>query len=306
MLKTFLDKSKIAVSELKFKVRSAQYSGKLPSLSPDDRQIVDALDAEGVLITSLDHLALPFTPQLLQAIDGLLPEVKSAFAADSPGFTNAKNTYIVRASYDKIAAEYPEIFLWGLQDRLLDIAENYIGLPVAFLGVDLKKDIAYEAGRDVGSKRWHRDGEDCREFKIMIYLSDVAEDTISFDYIPRYLTPSLLEIIYKSILIFKTPYKSIYTDEQMEHFVSSSEWKSCYGPTGTVIFAGTDGIFHRGQLPKGAVKDRLALQYTYTSRQPENPTFCKRHFSQKGLLILKDKLSERQKECVFWYDPTEE
>lgn len=306
MFKMLTDKSKIAISELKFRVRQAQHSGKLPDLSSDDRQIVEALDTEGLFTASLNDLELPATPQLLKAVDGLLPEIKSAFAADSPGFTNARNTYIVRASYDKIAAEYPDIFLWGLQDRLLDIAENYIGLPVAYLGVDLKKDIAYEAGRDVGSKRWHRDGEDCREFKIMVYLSDVFEDTISFDYIPRYLTPSLFEIVYKSVFLFKTPYKSIYNDEQMQHFVPPSEWKSCYGPAGTVIFAGTDGIFHRGQLPKGAAKDRLALQYTYTSRQPENPTFCKRHFSKTGLLMLRDQLSERQKECVFWYDPISE
>ncbi|HEY9848478.1 MAG TPA: hypothetical protein V6D28_03395 [Leptolyngbyaceae cyanobacterium] len=294
------------MSELKYKVRLAQNNGNLPNLNPEDAQIVDALNTEGVCITSLENLGLPSTPDLLKAVDGLLPEIKASFAADSPGFTNTRNTYIVRASYDKIAAEYPDIFLWGLQERLLNIAENYIGLPVAFLGVDLKKDIAYEAGRNVGSKRWHRDGEDCREFKIMVYLSDVFQDTISFDYIPRYLTPSFWEILHKSIFSFKTIYKSIYSDEQMEKFVPPSEWKSCYGPAGTVIFAGTDGIFHRGQLPEGAAKDRLSLQYTYTSRQPENPVFCKRHFSKKGLLMLENKLSLRQKECVFWYDPNEE
>ena len=301
MLKTLTGKSKTAIAELKFRVRLAQHAGKRPNLSPADHQIVDALNTEGVFTTSLNDLELRDTPQMLKAVDGLLPEIKSEFAANSPGFNNTHNTYIVRASYEKIAAEYPDIFLWGLQDRLLDIAENYIGLPVAFLGVDLKKNIAHEAGRDVGSKRWHRDGEDCREFKIMIYLSDVFKDTISFDYIPRYLTPSLVEIIYKSMHLFKTPYKSIYNDKQMASFVPSSQWKSCYGPAGTVIFAGTAGIFHRGQLPEGAAKDRLALQYTYTSRQPENPTFCKRHFSKQGLLLIQDKLSKRQKECVFWY-----
>lgn len=306
MLKTVVDKSKIALCELKYKAKVAQNAQNLPALSLEDSQIVDALNTEGVLITSLEKLALPSTPQLFAALDRVLPEIKSSFAVDSPGFTNSRNTYIVRADYDKIAREYSDIFLWGLQERLLDLAENYIGLPVAFLGVDLKKDIAYEAGRGIGSKRWHRDGEDCREFKIMVYLNDVFEDTISFDYIPRYLTPSLGKIIYNSIFHFKTFYKSIYTDEQMKQLVPSSEWKSCHGPAGTVIFAGTDGIFHRGQLPKGAVKDRLSLQYTYTSRQPENPIFCKRHFSKQGLLLLENKLSRRQKECVFWYDPREE
>lgn len=306
MLGTYLNKSKIAVSDLMFKVRAAQYASKLSTLQLGDRQIINALNTEGVFVTSLDDFKLPFTPQLLKAVDALLPEIKVAFSVDSPGFTNAKNTYIVRASYDKIAAEYPDIFLWGLQERLLNLAENYIGLPVAFLGVEFKKDIAHESARDGGSKLWHRDGEDCREFKITIYLSDVAEDTISFEYIPRYLTPSVFKIVYKSIFHFKTPYKSIYNDEQMENFVPSPQWKRCHGSAGTMFFAGTDSIFHRGHLPKGAAKDRLALQYTYTSRKPENPIFCKRHFSKEALLLLQDKLSERQKEYVFWYDLNEE
>lgn len=306
MLKTYLNKSKIAVSDLMFKARVAQYTSKLSPLPSNDSQIISTLNTEGVFVTSLDDFKLSLTPRLLKAVDSSLPEIKAAFCADSSGFTNVKNTYKARVDFDKIAAEYPDIFLWGLQERLLVIAENYIGLPVAFLGVELKKDIAHESARDAGSKLWHRDGEDSREFKITIYLSNVAEDTISFEYIPRYLTPSLWEIVYKSFFLFKKPYKSIYDDEQMKQFVSPSQWKRCYGPTGTMFFAGTDGIFHRGRLPKGAAKDRLALQYTYTSRKPENPTFCKRHFSKKGLLLLHDKLTERQKECVFWYDPNEE
>ena len=300
MLKTYIYQSKSAVSNLMFRARVAQYASKLPTLQPDECQIIDTLNTEGVFVTSLDDFKLPLTPQLLKAVDGLLPEVRANFSVDSPGFNRVKNTYIVRASYEKIAAEYPDIFLWGLQDRLLDIAENYIGLPVAFLGVDLKKDIAHESAR--GSKRWHRDGEDRREFKIMIYLSDVAKDTISFEYIPRYLTPSIFETVYKSVFLFKTPYKVIYEDKQMKHFVPSSQWKRCYGSAGTMFFAGTDRIFHRGHLPKESAKDRLSLQYVYTSRKPKNPIFCKRHFSKEGLLLLQDKLSGRQKECVFWYD----
>jgi hypothetical protein len=115
MLKTVVDKSKIALCELKYKAKVAQNAGNLPALSPEDSQIVDALNTEGVFITSLEKLALPSTPQLFEALDKVLPEIKTAFAIDSPGFTNSRNTYIVRADYEKIASEYSDIFMWGLE-----------------------------------------------------------------------------------------------------------------------------------------------------------------------------------------------
>ena len=303
LLKTVLQKSQKVVAELKYQTRLLKNNGNLPALDVNDSYIVDALVNEGVYVTSLESLALPSTPLLLKAAEGLFPDIETAFSVDSPGFTNTHNTYAVRACYTQIAKEYPDLFLWGLEERLLNIAENYIGLPVSCLGVDFRKEIPHENGRNVGTKLWHRDGEDCRELKILIYFNDVFDDSIVFEYIPRGLSPSELKIIYKSIYLFKTIHKSIYTDEEMKKFVPQSEWKPCPGPSGTVIFAATDNIFHHGKLPigTGVRKDRFLIAYAYTSRQPENPVFCKRHFSREGLDLLESKLSERQREYVYWH-----
>jgi hypothetical protein len=303
ILQTVLQKSQKLVTELQYQARLLKNNGNLPVLDANDNYIVDALVNEGVFVTSLEALSLPMTPLLLKAAEGLLPDIETALSVHSPGHTNSYNTYAIRACYNKIAKEYPDLFLWGLEERLLNIVENYIGLPVTCIGVDFRKEIPQENGRNLGTKLWHRDGEDCREVKILIYFNDVFDDSIVFEYIPRRSTPSELEIIYKSIYLFKTIHKSIYTDEEMKKFVPQSEWKPCPGTAGTVIFAATDGIFHHGKLPvgTGGRKDRFLIAYAYTSRQPENPDFCKRHFSREGLNLLESKLSERQREYVFWY-----
>jgi hypothetical protein len=91
-------------------------SGNLPALDVNDSYVVDALVNEGVFVTSLEALSLPSTPLLLKAAEGLLPDIEKALSVDSPGHTNSYNTYTARACYNKIAKEYPDLFLWGLEE----------------------------------------------------------------------------------------------------------------------------------------------------------------------------------------------
>jgi hypothetical protein len=81
---------------------------------------------------------------------------------------------------------YPSIYLLGLQDRLLDIAENYVGLPPAYDGVTINYTVA--DGREVSTRKWHRDWEDRRMLKVAVYLHDVDEDAGPFQMIKRHDT----------------------------------------------------------------------------------------------------------------------
>jgi hypothetical protein len=138
---------------------------------------------------------------------------------------------------------------------LLNIAENYIGLPVAYLGVNLRKDIPNQ--KQVGTRLWHTDGEDRRMLKAIIYLNDVDENGGPFEYIPQNLTPS-----YRS---FKHLYCKIL-DEDMKKVVPACHWKQCTGAAGTVILVDTARLFHHGRVPE---KERAALFFCYTSRKPK-------------------------------------
>ena len=81
---------------------------------------------------------------------------------------------------------YPEIFQWGLQDKLIRIAENYIQTPVAY--DTFRCDVTYAPVQDSGQRRWHIDHEDRRMLKVFVYLNDVDIDTGPFEYLDKKAT----------------------------------------------------------------------------------------------------------------------
>lgn len=267
-------------SELAYKAALEKYVGNLPVLSPNDLTLVDILRCEGIVVTSLEALAIPSTPLVLNAQKKILPTIPRHLSSN-------KNEYVVHASSAQIM-EYPELFLWGLEERLLNIVENYIGLPVAYHGLYFRRDIANNI--QVKSRLWHIDREDRRILKIIVYLHDVSDDNGPFQYIPKPLT---------SLLSRSLKYNYGYIrDKAVKSVIPTSDWKSCTGPSGTVIFVDTASIFHRGKVPVGS--DRFTLFFDYTSQRPKHPFYCKSSLSKDELLLLATRLSKRQRECIFW------
>lgn len=272
-------------SELVYQVDRLQYIAKLPSLSGSDREIINKLEREGVLVTSLDALSIPYTSQTIESAQKIVTRLKNPDS--DPGIIQDKNYSITRIGYTQLAAEYPEIFLWGLNERLLNIIANYIGVPIACIGVDVRKDIG-NGIKDVGQRKWHRDSDDRRQIRIIVYLSDVTENTIAFEYIPKHLTPI-------------NRFKSTYSDEEMKQVVPLYNWQACHGKAGTAVMVATSDVYHHAKVPPTAGADRFTLVYTYTSRKPRRLQLCQDHFSQEGLQKLESKLSPSQRDYALWY-----
>jgi hypothetical protein len=265
-------------SELAYQAALEKHRSNLPALSTPDLALLKTLQEEGAVITSLESLSIPSTGQMLQAAERLVPEIPKSISGD-------KNEYVVRATNQQIM-EHPEIFMWGLQERLLNIIENYIGLPVAYHGVYFRRDIANEVEQT--SRLWHLDKEDRKVLKVIVYLNDVMDDIGPFQYIPQSLTPTIASSLNYNYGYIK--------DQTMQEYVSSSDCKSCTGLAGTVVIAGTASIFHRGKVPFSG--DRLALFFDYSSRQPFTNYSS---LPEKDLLILANNyFSQEQKEYVFW------
>ncbi|NJK68811.1 MAG: hypothetical protein HC941_21850 [Microcoleus sp. SU_5_3] len=117
-------------SSLSYKWRVSQHIKKLPALSQINQYIVDALRQEGAFITSLEALSLPMNEKLWDAAKAILPNNPKA-----PAF---EEQYVYHVNSAKLI-ENSEIFLWGLQEQLLDIAENYLSVPVAYRGLFFRK-----------------------------------------------------------------------------------------------------------------------------------------------------------------------
>jgi hypothetical protein len=267
-------------AEFTYQAALVRHKSDLPVLSSSDRAIVETLETEGVVVTSLEELAIPSTPGLQKAAKKLMPEIPREMTAD-------ESEFVVHATSEQIMKS-PEIFLWGLEQRLLNIAENYLGLPVAYHGAYFRRDIANKVERK--SRLWHMDSEDRKLFKVIVYLNDVNDDNGPFQYLPRDLTSQVAHSL---------KYKYGYLkDETMQQVISSSNYKSCTGVSGTVVIAGTGSVFHRGKLPLAS--DRFAVFFDYTSRQPKFPFYCKSSLPMEDLHSLSAMLSESQKQCVFW------
>ncbi len=151
----------------------------------------------------------------------------------------------------------------------MNIIESYIGLPITFHGVHLRKD--FTSKNQFGTLLWHSDAEDRRIIKIFVYLHDVEEKHGPFQYIPRYLT-SLFSWQYYRLYykLWQSSYMGI-DDQDVEKVIPKSAWKTCPGSAGTVVLVDTKNVLHHGTVRQ---QDRSTLFFCYTANPPERPDLC--------------------------------
>jgi glycosyltransferase involved in cell wall biosynthesis len=168
------------------------------------------------------------------------------------------------------------------------LVEYYLGLPVAYHGVYLRRDLANNIQKK--TRLWHLDLEDRKMLKIIIYLHEVCEEAGPLQYISKGLTPWIFHQL-------KYSYGKI-SDQKIQAIISSTNWKSCLGKAGTVIFIDPASVFHRGKVP--IKSDRFSIFFDYTSRVPKYPYFCKYCCGINELIQLSQPLGQKAKNCIFW------
>lgn len=245
----------------------------LPPMTQYEKSIVDTMNSRGVFSTHVSNLALPDTNLAMEAAQRLLAHPQNQDHSEDKVSISAK-----------ILNREPELLLWGANETLLNIVENYIGLPIYYLGVEVRQEFAN--GKSTGVRQWHIDTEDHRMLKIIIYLNDVDINGGPFEYISKELT---------SVAQHQLRYTSgLVSDEMMANVIPEASWISCTGHQGTVNFVDPCTIFHRAKPP--AKKDRLSITYHYTSQYPMEfrniNIFSKQPF-------IRQRLNERQIKCLM-------
>ncbi|MDZ8049856.1 MAG: phytanoyl-CoA dioxygenase [Aulosira sp. ZfuVER01] len=269
--------------EMSYRVKLLQHLPNLPALEERDRIIVESLQRDGIYITTLADLGLTSTTQMLNAAHSLLPEMGKTNYSDSSH--NPPEIYIV--------TDLPDIFNWGGEQRLHNIIENYIGLPIAYHGVHLRKDFVNQGQFD--TLLWHRDIEDRRVLKIIVYLSDVEEKHGPFEYVPLSLTSMYRLNFYRIQAKIKN---SGINNETLNKIVPKSAWKSCTGAAGTVIFADTRRLLHHGTL---RTEERSTLFFVYTANPPKQPQLCTHYWDNS---FPRPKLAQASGETKVGTSPT--
>lgn len=257
----------------------------LPPLTGIDAAIVAALQEDGIYISSLEALALGDSDTAVSQAGTLARD----FVTEARDLSANGEPFII-VPPERVAA-YPAIYRLGLQDRLLDIAENYIGLPPAFDGVTINYTVA--DGRQVSTRQWHRDWEDRRMLKVAVYLHDVDEAGGPFEMIRRHDTTQNDQGGFNYELADDDALAQLLGTNYHEDIVS------CCGPAGTVIFTDTARFFHRGKPATG--RDRMALFYSYFASRPRHPFLCERTGMRRSdIARLAQNLPRRQQGAALW------
>ena len=270
------------VADSRHRKRKLEHAKNLPPLCAEDAALVERLRQQGVVIISCKNLPINSTPLFLESAYNL----KEKLSREIP--ENASEEPFLLAS-PSLVSSHPETFLWGLNKKFLNIAENYLELPVACHGMYFHRDFAN--AKPVKSKLWHRDMEDYRSLKIIVYLNDVGDESCGpLQFIPKNMSETASKKLGRNYGYIK--------DSLMESLVPSHAWKSCLGPEQTVILMDTAQLFHRGKIPLAT--DRFAIFFDYTSRYPKRPYYCKSSLPKEKMLALAQGLSDQQIKTLFW------
>lgn len=275
------------VTWLQYKTEQILYHRHLPVLDKTGYEVLRSMRKDGIVTIPLQDLELLANDSFLKVTQQLIQDLLLMNAEDYKNEYGQGFQHCIPINPTTIACKYPELYLWGLDEKLLDIIENCMGLPVAYHGVVARKEII--DGQQIGTRVWHKDSEDRNIIRVIIYLTDVLDrESGPFEYIPR-----TMHLLYKD---FKRI--DIIDDAAMSQVIPEKQWQTCLGPANTVIFSSVAKVFHRGRIPQ---KERIAISFCYTSRNPLNPALCKAYSFQKGLPLLNVQLSERQKACLWDY-----
>jgi hypothetical protein len=184
----------------------------------------------------------------------------------------------------------PRLFLWGLSDDLLDLAECHIGLPPRYLGVEVKREIVNPAAghSHEAVRRWHLDHEDRRLLKVIVYLSDVDGGSAPFGYVDLPTSAAVLSGGHHA-------YAPARLDEVVRREVPLHKRKLVTGPRSTAIYVDTGRVLHRVFPPVGS--ERYSVTFAYCSRSP-HLTYSQLMLPGAALRKLRQHLSPRQWETL--------
>lgn len=259
-------------SEQRWLAQLGRHAEKLPWLTQEGFEIVTTLRSEGIVVRDASAL---LSRDIMAIADRFIDQLREV--------TVHKSRLSVLP--DDLVTD-PALYKWGLNDDNLNVAENYIGLPVHYRGVAVKRERADGIAAD--TRQWHLDPEDRRLLKIIVYLNDVDDGCGPFEYMNRDATRRAVHHLH---------YSSGYvSDEAMARVVPSSDWVRVTGRRLTAVFVDTSSVFHRAKPPTSS--DRYSMTFSYASTTPLQ-VYPEAFLSPPALASVSNQLTPRQRRAAM-------
>jgi hypothetical protein len=254
----------------RYEGRLREYADQLAPLSPLQQQLLNDVAVSGASITSLDALGLSGIDSMKESAARLGASLEADSSTGSP----------LRSDWSELLDEI-EMWQWGLREDVLDLAEAYLGLPAWYFGAEVRRERV--DGRQDDVRQWHRDTEDQRMFKVLVWLDDVGPMDGAFEWIPRDLTDSTTRAL---------GYVAGFRGErEMAEVVAPSRWQKAAGPRWTAVLADTCNVFHRAGTPRD--NDRYSVTFSWSSRWPFK-TYPVEPFTTEQAAKMRSGLNARQ------------
>jgi hypothetical protein len=236
-----------------------------PALDDVQRQAVDDLKERGLAMLDFRALMLDRWDAVSRAGSEFRESrdvVGETQAFRTTGRTTPGKAYLIRRSAgtrQQLALD-DEILRTGLDARLLNIVNSYLGLWAKLTDADLWFTIPVGSGRPKSdSQRWHRDHEDTRLVKAFLYLSDVDEGAGPFQYIPASRPGGPWGELWRRPSILGQPYPP---QDEVERTIAATDSVTCTCPAGTLVLCDTSGLHCGGYATE---HERLSAIWTYVS-----------------------------------------
>ena len=249
-----------------------------------ESEVIHDLETEGVHVTSLDKLIPGRAEQILNKASQYIREHQNPESAPLWKSSVASKDLIPQ----KLLEELPELFLLGLEDKLLSLVQRYIRLPLAYHGAVLRHSAVN--GENVGTRLWHLDAEDFHVFRMLIYLNDVHPGGGPFEYIPRRVGDTIRRPVSVA--------GGMINNEQMGTILPEDKWKQCTGPMGTVILCDAAQVYHHESRQKE--RERFVIMSGYSSHRPRNRTLSMAHFPVEEVATQLSKLVPAEKRRIVF------
>jgi hypothetical protein len=245
--------------------RSARrrYSHEPPALDGVQQGILDRLREDGYAVLPLADLLPDAWSGLEPAAQQFIDDTEAELAKEQSGGESSlrrregKEFVVRKYAYDVHLRLDDPWLRFGLDKRMLDIANTYLGMWSKLEYVDVWYTPPVADGDRRSSQRWHRDFNDRHLLKAFLYLTDVDADGGPFEYVPRSAPGSELDHLWPW-----RPLGDNYPPESDLEAKISGRAVSFTAPKGTLIFCNTSG-FHRGGFAVG--KPRVLATVTYSS-----------------------------------------
>ncbi|MGB9990225.1 phytanoyl-CoA dioxygenase family protein [Massilia sp. SM-13] len=142
----------------------------------------------------------------------------------------------------------PHIIELANSELLLALAERYIGCKPTISQLGVRWSFPIPEGRS-DLQTFHRDSEDWRYFKVLVYLTDVGDDAGPHVYVRgTHLTRAPLRL-------------QLQSDTEISGMYGADKLITATGPRGFGFAVDTAGV-HKGASPTGSRRLMLQIQYS--------------------------------------------